>query len=130
MVKKFDIQNRADIERLIRSFYKKVLADEQIGFVFTEIAQIDLEQHLPHLFNFWESALLGSKTYQRNVLKTHLDLNQKLLLQTRHFERWLQLFTDTVDELFEGKTAQSAKNRAQSIATVIQVKLHQSNALL
>lgn len=127
---KLDIQHRADIELLIRSFYKKVLVDEQVSFIFIEVAGIDLEQHLPHLFDFWESVLLGTKSYQRNVLKTHLDLNKKTALKATHFQRWLQLFTTTVDELFDGKIAQAAKNKATSIATVIQVKLHQSNSSL
>ena len=69
MEAKRDINTRADVEHLIRSFYEKALIDEQIGFIFTDIAKIDLESHLPHLFDFWENILLKPNGYKRNVLK-------------------------------------------------------------
>ena len=109
---------------MIRSFYEKLLVDEQLGFIFTEIARIDLEQHFPHLFDFWENILIEANGYRRNVLQAHLDLNLKVALTAEHFQQWLRLFNETVDELFEGNSAQAAKNRALSIATVLQVKLH------
>lgn len=122
-MQKTDIQNRADIELLVRTFYDKILADETISFIFTDIAKIDLEHHFPRLFDFWENMLIQPNGYQANVLKIHLDLNQKVALLPEHFERWLQLFMKTVDELFEGKVAGMAKNRAISIAGVMQTKL-------
>lgn len=121
---KTDIQNRANIEQLISAFYGKALADASIGFLFTEVAQINLETHLPHLCDFWENILLKPNGYKRNVLKKHLDLNQLSALKPAHFQQWLFLFEQTVDELFEGDKAQSAKNKAQSIALVIQTKLY------
>lgn len=124
MTEKKDIATRADVELLIRSFYQKALIDPKIGFIFTEIAKIDLESHLPHLFDFWENILLKPNGYKRNVLKVHLDLNEKVQLSLEHFESWLTLFQTTVDELFEGLVANNAKNKALSIATVMQTKLH------
>ncbi len=126
---KKDIATRADIEYLIRSFYEKALIDDQIGFIFTDIAKIDLESHLPHLFDFWENILLKPNGYKRNVLKVHLDLNEKVNLKPAHFESWLALFSNTIDELFEGVIANSAKNKALSIATVMRTKLHRSSLL-
>ncbi|MFT5647890.1 MAG: hemoglobin [Aureispira sp.] len=129
MEAKRDINTRADVEHLIRSFYEKALIDEQIGFIFTDIAKIDLESHLPHLFDFWENILLKPNGYKRNVLKVHLDLNEKVKLSAAHFESWLRLFSATVDELFQGITANNAKNKALSIATVMQTKLHRPSLL-
>ena len=123
MTKKQDIQTRIDIELLIRAFYDKVLVDKTIGFIFTEVVPLDLEHHFPKLFDFWENTLLKPNGYKTNVLQVHLDLNKKVKLKPEHFERWLQLFVETVDELFEGKTANMAKNRAFSIAVVMQSKL-------
>jgi len=37
-----------------------------------------------------------------------------------HFDRWLALFTETVDELFEGPTAELAKARAAKMAQALQ----------
>jgi hemoglobin len=130
MDKKVDIQSRADVELLIRSFYDKVLVDEQISFIFTDIAQIELEVHFPHLFDFWENVLLKPNGYKKNILKVHLDLNQKVPLTAEHFKQWLKLFHEAVDQLFEGEKANAAKNKATSIGIVMQVKLHSSNSLL
>jgi len=130
MSKKKDIQSRADIELLIRSFYNKALVDEQIAFIFTDIAKINLDVHFPHLFDFWENILLKPNGYKRDVMKAHLDLNIKVALTAEHFQQWLKLFHETVDELFEGEKANAAKNKATSIATVMQVKLYSSNSLL
>lgn len=129
MDEKKDIATRADIEYLIQSFYEKALIDETIGFIFTDIAKIDLESHLPHLFDFWENILLKPNGYKRNVLKVHVDLNEKAKLSPAHFERWLDLFSTTVDDLFQGIIANSAKNKALSIATVMQTKLHRPSFL-
>ncbi len=79
---KKDIESRADIEKLISTFYKKVLYDQQIGFIFTDIAKIHLDTHLEHLSNFWENTLLTSNNYNKNVLQVHLELNKKINLTT------------------------------------------------
>jgi len=129
MNEKKDIETRTDIEHLIQCFYEKALIDQQIGFIFTDIAKIDLKNHLPHLFDFWENILLKPNGYKKNVLKVHLDLNKKVNLRPEHFERWLNLFSATVDKLFEGIIANNAKNKALSIATVMQTKLHRPSLL-
>jgi len=58
-------------------------------------------------------------------MQPHLILHQKSPLEKHHFETWLRYFNNTVDELFEGEKAFIAKERAQSIATVMQIKLVQ-----
>lgn len=130
MTKKQDIKHPADVELFVRTFYEKALEDQEIGFIFKDIAQIDLEEHLPKLFQFWEHMLLGGNGYKTNLLKVHLDLNEKSPLLPKHFERWLYLFNSTIDQLFEGIKAQQAKNKALSIATVMQIKLDRPNTSL
>lgn len=114
-----DIENRQDIDRLMREFYVRALADDVIGFIFTDVARLDLEHHLPIIGDFWESLLLGAKNYQthgRNPLQIHSALNLKTPLETEHFRRWLEIFTATVDEMFAGERADFAKMRAENIA--------------
>jgi hemoglobin len=53
----------------------------------------------------------------------HQALHQKSNMTAEHFKRWLQLFNDTVNELFEGDNAEIIKQRALSIATVMQIKI-------
>ncbi|HWS59838.1 MAG TPA: group III truncated hemoglobin [Flavobacterium sp.] len=118
-----DIQTRDDLYLIVSSFYDKLLADNQINFIFTEVAKIDLEPHLWELVDFWEQMLFDKGDYRKNVLQLHLDLNQKIKLTAIHFEIWLRYFESSINENFEGQTAENMKTRALSIATVMKIKM-------
>ena len=118
-----DIQKRDDLYLIVSSFYDKLLADEQINFIFTEVAKIDLEPHLWELVDFWEQMLFNKGEYRKNVLQLHLDLNQKIKLTATHFEIWLRYFETSINEHFVGQTAENMKTRALSIATVMKIKM-------
>ena len=122
---KKDISTREDLFLLVENFYEKLLHDETISYLFTDSAQINLDHHFPVLVDFWDSILFQSDTYGKNAMQPHLILHQKSPLQKHHFETWLMYFNATVDELFEGEKAFIAKERAKSIATVMQIKLGQ-----
>jgi len=118
-----DILDRKDIELLMDTFYNKVLKDDDIGFLFTEVAKLNLEKHLPIICNFWESALFHKPIYKGNVLAVHENLNELHTLTEKHFNVWLERFNETVDALFEGNNADQIKIRALSIATVMKSKV-------
>ncbi len=120
---KSDIENRTDIETLVIKFYDKVKLDPVIGYIFTDIAKVNWEKHLPVMFNFWENTIFYTGTYSGNPMKAHQRLNGLFPLKKEHFTRWNQLFMATVDELFGGDKAELAKQRAISISTVMQLKL-------
>ena len=122
-----DIETRADIENLMRAFYKRVFKDNVIGFIFTEVARMDLEHHLPIITDFWENVLFNTGTYKRNAMEPHFILNRQVQFQPEHFERWLFLFCGTVNEHFYGPLAELACSRAKSIAVIMQMKLTQIN---
>ena len=124
---KEDISSRSDIEKLITHFYEKVKPDPVIGFIFTNAVPINWEHHIPVIVDFWETILLDNPVYKKNAMEAHYVLNNKIPLQKIYFETWLSLFTDTVDELFAGKTATLAKTRAKSIAAVMQFKMENTN---
>ncbi|MES2575811.1 MAG: group III truncated hemoglobin [Bacteroidota bacterium] len=118
-----DIQTREDLHLLMSEFYKKLLTDNKISFIFTEIAKIDLVPHLLDLVDFWEQILFDTGSYRKNVLQIHHNVNQKIKLSEEHFSIWLKYFNITIDENFEGQIAENMKTRALSIATVIKIKL-------
>jgi hemoglobin len=118
-----DIESRKDIETLVTLFYQKAVADDKIGFIFTDVAKINLERHIPVICDFWETVIFQTNAYKKNAIKVHQELNAKLKLTPDHFERWLSLFTSCVDGSFIGKNAELIKIRALSIATVMQIKL-------
>jgi hemoglobin len=122
MGNKKDIENRDDLLLLMQEFYKKLLSDNLISYLFTDVAKINLEHHLPVLVDFWDSILFQSGTYQKNAMQPHLALHQKSPLAKHHFETWVRYFKMSVDELFIGDNAFIIKERATSIATVMQIK--------
>lgn len=124
---KKDITNREDIERLMNNFYGKLLADESISYIFIDVAALDIKTHIPVIADFWESVLLNKNVYHNNPMKIHMDLDDKTALTKIHFDTWLDHFANTVDELFEGEIALLAKQRAISVATLMQIKIAQKN---
>jgi hemoglobin len=118
-----DISSRADIDLLMRNFYRRAMSDALIGYLFTDVAKLDLEHHLPVIGDFWESALFGTGVYARhgrNPLLIHAALDAKEPLRAEHFERWLALFRETVDASFAGQRATFAKQRGTAIAARFQ----------
>jgi hemoglobin len=120
---KKDIVNRSDIELLVNSFYDKVNRDPLIAFFFSEVVVVDWDKHLPVMYDFWENILFYTGKYEGNPMAKHKDIHQKCPMKMEHFQRWIFLFTETVDELFEGSISELAKQRATSIATVMQIKM-------
>jgi hemoglobin len=120
---KNDIASRKDIEILVDEFYSKIKKDEQIGFIFTDIAMVNWEKHLPVMYGFFENMLFYTGSYTGNPMELHKHINRLFPLTEAHFRQWNYLFTTTVDELFEGTTANLVKQRAKSIAAVMQIKI-------
>ncbi len=118
-----DIETRADCEQLVRAFYGRALLDPIIGFLFTDVAKLDLEEHVPRITNFWDTILLGSRSYGGGAFRPHIELHVKVPLTRGHFDRWLHLWTMTVDELFMGERAESAKSHAIRVAAAFASRL-------
>src|SRR3954468_24994653 len=95
-----DIETRADCERLVRAFYGRALEDPIIGFIFTDVAHLDLEAHVPRITSFWETILLGARSYGGGAFRPHAAVHMKVPLRKGHFERWLFLWRVTVVQVF------------------------------
>ncbi len=113
-----DLKDRDDVYDLVSKFYRKAFADPLLGPVF-DVAQMDLDKHMPIMCDFWETVLFRAGLYRRNALQQHLDLNEKTPLGSEHFDRWLSLWTANVDEHWAGPKAELAKIQAQRIAQSI-----------
>jgi hemoglobin len=111
-----DIETGDDCERLVRAFYRRALTDPVIGWLFTDVARLDLEAHVPRVASFWETILLGARSYGGGAFAPHAALNARARLRAGHFERWLWLWQQTVDELYEGERAELAKAHASRVA--------------
>ncbi len=118
-----DIENRADCERLVRAFYGRALGDPIIGWIFVDVARLDIEAHVPKIASFWETVLLGSRSYAGGAFAPHAALHARVRLRGGHFERWLALWRATVDELFAGERAELAKAHAVRVAQAFHRRL-------
>lgn len=117
---KNDIQNRTDIETFVNAFYDKVRCDGVLAPVFdSKIPPEAWPAHLQRMYAFWNAILFAETGFQGNPMQKHLSLP----VGEEHFSRWLALFTQTIDENFEGAKADEAKNRAASIAGIMNVKI-------
>ncbi|MEK6480950.1 group III truncated hemoglobin [Catalinimonas sp. 4WD22] len=114
-----DIQDKADIRLLVDEFYNKVNQDELLAPIFNEVAQVHWEVHLPKMYDFWAKLLLGENAYQGSPFDKHLPLP----IEGEHFDRWLGLFMQTLDEHFAGRKAEEARLKAQSIADIFRFKM-------
>ncbi|HET6448919.1 MAG TPA: group III truncated hemoglobin [Conexibacter sp.] len=118
-----DIATRADCEQLVRAFYGKAMSDPVIGWLFTDVARLDLDAHVPQIAAFWETVLLGTKAYSGTPFEPHARLHAKANLRAGHFGRWLALWIETVDELFAGERAELAKAHALRVAQAFHRRL-------
>jgi len=121
---KRDIETREDLENLLDEFYAVATRDRKIDHHF---AELDLETHLPIIVDFWEKVLFGKQVYFGNPLAVHRTLHEKSSLEPEHFQRWFEIFSQTVDESFAGKMADDAKLRAKMIAHSLNQNLNSKN---
>ncbi|MEO8823779.1 MAG: group III truncated hemoglobin [Ginsengibacter sp.] len=116
---KHDILELNDVKLLVDSFYEKVRLDTLIGPIFDERIQDRWPQHLSKMYTFWQTVLLGEHTYYGSPFPPHAQLP----VEREHFNRWLALFSETLNELFSGKVADEALWRAGKMAEMFQYKL-------
>lgn len=118
-----EITTRDDIELLVDEFYKKVVEDTHIGSFFTDVVVLDFTVHIPIMYDFWETTLLGVPNYKGNPMVKHIDLHRKKELNATHFKRWLDLWEETVKENFKGTIAENAIVKANQIAALMKFKV-------
>ena len=120
------IETRADISQLVHAFYNKIWKDEMLGPIFNEAIQ-DWEPHLEKLTDFWEGNLFFfvKTKYHGDPKTAHNELDEKLhnTLTMNHFGHWINLWLETVDEYFEGETADRAKMIARKMASFLFLKI-------
>lgn len=116
---KEDIQNLNDIKRLVDTFYGSVQKDTLIGPIFNGVIQDRWPEHLEKMYTFWQTILLETHTYQGRPFPPHAQLP----IEKQHFDRWLLLFEENLNNLFSGPIADEARFRAHKMAELFQLKL-------
>lgn len=107
------------IKLLVDTFYGKVRDNGLLAPIFNERIEDRWPEHLAKMYTFWQTVLLGDQTYFGAPFVPHANLP----VNKEHFDQWMELFIETVDELFEGAVADEAKWRAGKMAEMFQIKL-------
>ncbi|TDE06213.1 group III truncated hemoglobin [Flavobacterium hiemivividum] len=114
-----DIKNIEDIKLMVDTFYSKVQKDEFIGPIFNEKIANRWPEHLEKMYRFWQTILLEVHSYSGSPFPPH----KQLPIAKEHFDRWMEIFTETVDLLFIGVVADEAKLRARNMAEMFNYKI-------
>jgi hemoglobin len=118
-----ELHDQEDVRLLVRSFYSKVLKDEMLSRFFSYAVKNNWEKHLEVMDRFWTNIIFFTGDYIGNPLRVHQTLHRFMPLDKEQFNRWLQLFISTVDDHFAGEKAELAKQRANEIARIMQLKI-------
>lgn len=110
-----DLDSGEEIEGFVRRFYDRVLADPKLAPLFTEVAEVDLDQHLPLIAAYWKKMLLGESGYDRHTMARHRALHEKRALTREDARRWLDHFERTLDESYAGPGAERARRVARNV---------------
>lgn len=105
---------------LVHTFYGRIRDDDMLGPVFRQALEDRWDMHLDKMAAFWSSIVLGAKRYRGNVTQAHQPFGH---LGGEHFSRWLALFFDTLDKLFEPQAAFAFAEPAIRIAESLQLNL-------
>ncbi|MBP9186876.1 MAG: group III truncated hemoglobin [Bacteroidia bacterium] len=115
-----DILSTQDIEKLVNTFYDNIRKDELLAPIFDmRISAEKWPVHLEKMYRFWGSILLQTQNYNGSPFDKHIGLP----IDGTHFKQWIDIFYKTIDELFEGEVAATAKERAANIARIFEFKL-------
>jgi hemoglobin len=120
MTQNKDIARLEDIKILVDTFYGQVQRDDLIGPIFNGKIGDRWPEHLEKMYRFWQTILLEQHTYSGSPFPPHKHLS----IDKVHFDRWMEIFTETVDILFTGAIAEEAKLRAKNMAEMFNYKIN------
>lgn len=118
-----DIEGKDDLVLLVDAFYTEVRADEILGPIFNTIIADNWSKHLSIMYGFWNSVLFGVAGYKGQAVGKHIEIDRKISLEARHFERWIGLWNTIVDAHFVGKNAEAIKSKALLTLKLIRFKV-------
>lgn len=114
-----DILTLEDVKLLVDDFYNKVQQNEILAPIFNNVIGGNWPKHLEKMYGFWQTLLLDVQAYSGSPFLKHA----KLLISAAHFDIWIGLFNQTVEEHFEGEKATEAKWRAARMSEMFQFKM-------
>ncbi len=109
-----------DVKILVNGFYVKVFADELLAPIFHEVVRAEeWTGHLQKMYSFWGTFLQFENDYEGNAYAMHFPLP----IDERHFDRWEQLFNETMDEHFQGEKVDFLKENVKRMSNTFVEKI-------
>lgn len=104
------------IETMVEEFYGRIRNDDVLGPIFER--RIDTwPDHLARMVRFWRAVLRSERTYSPSPRGAPPALHRRITeLRKHHFQRWLRLFGEVVDEVYEPEARPHVKEAAERIA--------------
>jgi hemoglobin len=109
-----------DMKLMVDNFYGKIREDELLADIFNNKIQNRWDEHLDKMYRFWQTVLLNEHTYLGSPFIPHA----KLPVNAEHFDRWIMLFNETVDNFFTGEKAEKAKWQGARMAEMFLYKIN------
>ncbi|MBK5221463.1 MAG: group III truncated hemoglobin [Acidimicrobiia bacterium] len=108
-----DLDTRTQIHDFIVGFYRAIIFDEVLEPVFDEVAEVDWAAHIPRLVDYWCRVLLGDPSYVGAMFAVHQHVHDIEAFRPEWFDRWHQLFVDTLVAGWSGPNAERAVAHAE-----------------
>lgn len=114
--RRLELQNsitKENIETLVSLFYHKAMRDPQIGHFFIlelgeDITGEDWIGHIGILVDFWATVFLDDTLYYSDPYGPHFSI---IGLQREHFNRWMELFSHTADQVYAPEISKLFKEK-------------------
>lgn len=95
------------------------MKDDQIGHYFTlelgeDIENEDWQEHIGRLADFWGTLLLDVDLYYSDPFGPHFSISD---LRQKDFKRWIELFSETADEIYTTEVSRIFKNKGVEFST-------------
>ncbi|PKA44052.1 globin [Rhizobium sullae] len=101
--------DNAFIDRLVETFYGRVLAHPELGPVFDARLSGRWPEHMSKMKSFWSSVAFRSGAYGGKPVQAHVGVAN---MTPALFPQWLELFATTLDDI-----APNAEAKAWFMAT-------------
>ena len=108
--------DEAQIDQLVRAFYGRAREDSVLGPVFAAHVE-EWGKHLRRICDFWSSVILRSGRYRGRPVPAHLPLG----IDAVHFDRWLEMFAATAQEVCAPSSAAIFIEKARMIAASLEL---------
>ena len=106
-----------EIRLMVERFYGRVQDDDLLFPVFDRLLTHGWDAHVDRMVDFWASILLGARRFQGDPVARHRAIHE---LGPQHFDRWLLLFGEVLDDTFPEHIAKDILWRAQRMRHVLE----------